>query len=546
MRVYFLILFFAPFLALSQDRDYKNFDKAVKFNQEGNFKKSLKFAHKAFENSKSWEKPSLLLASIYANNNQIELAASYLLKIYMSDTILNLKGIKQIAKLYYVNGYYKEALSFCNILVEQDSIKYLLSSEIIKLINNSTFAIDAIENPSDFSPSNLGSNINSENEEYLPAISYDGKNLVFSRRFVKEGLLQEDFFISKKDENNIWGLSKPYVGSLNTNGNEGAFSFSSNNNFIVFTACDRYDSMGSCDIYLLIDGNIFNAGNVINSKDWDSQACFSPNGNYLYFVSSRQDGYGGKDIWRSKVTKNGFLKAENLGPEINTKDDEMSPFLHPDNLTFYFSSNGHIGMGDYDIFICKRFNTLENWKSPKNLGFPINTHKTENSLIVENDGITAYYTSNKAGFGLEDIFSFDLPVNLQANKISEIELEIISSERGEEIVLNNVIFAKNSSKIDSISFIQLDLLALYIIKNPQFNIEIQGHTDDIGSEVDNQILSENRAKVVYDYLSNKLKQEGIFKNNKLTFKGYGESNPIASNSSEKGRKLNRRTSFIVN
>ena len=240
------------------------------------------------------------------------------------------------------------------------------------------------------------------------------------------------------------------------------------------------------------------------------------------------------------------MKAENLGPEINTKDDEMSPFLHPDNLTFYFSSNGHIGMGDYDIFICKRFNTLENWKSPKNLGFPINTHKTENSLIVENDGITAYYTSNKAGFGLEDIFSFDLPVNLQANKISEIELEIISSERGEEIVLNNVIFAKNSSKIDSISFIQLDLLALYIIKNPQFNIEIQGHTDDIGSEVDNQILSENRAKVVYDYLSNKLKQEGIFKNNKLTFKGYGESNPIASNSSEKGRKLNRRTSFIVN
>ena len=83
MRVYFLILFFAPFLALSQDRDYKNFDKAVKFNQEGNFKKSLKFAHKAFENSKSWEKPSLLLASIYANNNQIELAASYLLKIYI-------------------------------------------------------------------------------------------------------------------------------------------------------------------------------------------------------------------------------------------------------------------------------------------------------------------------------------------------------------------------------------------------------------------------------------------------------------------------------
>ena len=322
----------------------------------------------------------------------------------MSDTILNLKGIKQIAKLYYVNGYYKEALSFCNILVEQDSIKYLQSSEIIKLINNSTFAIDAIENPSDFSPSNLGSNINSENEEYLPAISYDGKNLVFSRRFVKEGLLQEDFFISKKDENNIWGLSKPYVGSLNTNGNEGAFSFSSNNNCIVFTACDRYDSMGSCDIYLLIDGNIFNAGNVINSKDWDSQACFSPNGNYLYFVSSRQDGYGGKDIWRSKITKNGFLKAENLGPEINTKDDEMSPFLHPDNLTFYFSSNGHIGMGDYDIFICKRFNTLENWKSPDEWYKKSRTELKEWETYVDKD-VSFFSVGKKGGewLGLKEL-----------------------------------------------------------------------------------------------------------------------------------------------
>jgi len=539
MRKYILIFLLLPFISYPQFKDYKNFDKAIKYNKEGNFNKSVKFAAKALENSPQWESPKLLLASIYADSKQINKAVSYLLSAYYNDENINLDGIKKITKLYYENGFYEESLKYAKLLILNDSVRFYDSREIRMIIKSSEFSIDAKNNPVDFSPKNLGSNINSSKEEYLPAISYNGKNLVYSRRLDKNNVFQEDFFVSKLDENSNWTLSKPYFGTLNTNGNEGAFSFSSDTSYSVFTACDRFDSMGSCDLYILLNNSTFNAGKNINSKSWESQGCFSPDGRYLYFVSNRSGGYGGKDIWRSQITDNGFLQPENLGPKINTEDDEMSPFLHPDNLTFYFASSGHVGMGGYDIYISKRTDVLKEWNLPTNLGYPINTFNTENSLIVANDGKTAYYTSNQSGFGLEDIFVFNLPENVRANKLSNIELDIISSPQGKEVVLNNVVFASNSSKIDSSSFEQLNELILYLLKNPDLSLEIQGHTDNIGSNNDNLVLSTQRAEVVYNYLRDKV-------SNRLNFKGYGELVPLFSNTSEKNRLFNRRTSFVIN
>ena len=333
-------------------------------------------------------------------------------------------------------------------------------------------------------------------------------------------------------------MSEPYRNNLNTYGNEGAFSFSATQDMAVFTACDRHDRLGRCDLYLLVNGRTFNAGKVINSKEWDSQGCFSPDGKYLYFVSSRKGGYGGKDIWRSEITNNGFLEPQNLGGVINTEYDEMSPFLHPDNLTLYFGSNGHIGMGDDDIYLSRIKNSIDEWGSPLNLGYPINTHNTENCLIVDNDGKTAYYTSDQSGFGLEDIFSFALPESMQADKISKLELEIITNKVGDEVILNNVTFLSNSFEIDASSYVELDRLIAYLTKNPHIEIEIQGHTDNVGSDKDNLVLSEKRAKAVYDYLMTKV-------GNKLSYIGYGESRQLVPNDSDNSRQLNRRTSFVI-
>ena len=120
----------------------------------------------------------------------------------------------------------------------------------------------------------------------------------------------------------------------------------------------------------------------------------------------------------------------------------------------------------------------------------------------------------KSGFGKEDIFSFDLPENIQADEISPFELEIITQKKGEEVILQNVSFSSNSSSLNESSFIELDKLISYLIKNPDLKIEIQGHTDDVGSDIDNLILSDKRAKAVYDYLI-------VIVKNDLTYKGYG-------------------------
>ena len=157
---------------------------------------------------------------------------------------------------------------------------------------------------------------------------------------------------------------------------------------------------------------------------------------------------------------------------------------------------------------------------------------------MANDGVTAYYTSDNNGFGLEDIFVFDLPLSIQADKISDLELEIITQETGKEIILRNVTFASNSSKIDVSSYEELDKLIAYLIKTPNLQIEIQGHTDDVGTDLDNKILSNERAKAVYDYLISKV-------SNKLRYIGYGETQPMVPNDSEKSRSLNRRTSFVI-
>ena len=125
----------------------------------------------------------------------------------------------------------------------------------------------------------------------------------------------------------------------------------------VYTACDRENNLGGCDLYIRYYNKKsswseeYNLGINVNSKAWETQASFSADGRYLYFISNRKGGFGGDDIWRSEITNKGFLPAVNLGNDINTNYNEMSPFLHPDNQTLYFSSNGHIGMGGYDIYI---------------------------------------------------------------------------------------------------------------------------------------------------------------------------------------------------
>ena len=537
MRTLVLILFLLPSISFAQTKDYKTYDKAVKYNNEGNIEKATKYANKALEKNAEWSKPNLLLASIYADLGDIEESARYMLYVYDEKTPSDVMGIEQIAKLYYSNGYYENALYYFKAAQQLNAD--VLERKTALFIKNCIFSMDAIRQPVAFNPENLGENINTEMEEYLPALSIEGNTLVFTKRIAEKGYIpQEDFYISTRNEEGIWQEALAYPGTINTARNEGAFSFSADKEIVVYTACNRDDGQGRCDLYLILNNTAYNAGKIINTKYWESQGCFSPDGKYMYFVSNRPGGYGGKDIWRSEITQKGFLPAVNLGDTINTQYDEMSPFVHPDNLTFYFASDGHTGFGDYDLFVSRRKNTAKEWGLPNNMGHPINTHNTENSLIVAANGKTAYYASDVSGFGKEDIFQFELPENLQAEPLAALEMDIITQKAGEEVILKNVSFASNSYALEQISFAELDKLIAYLKKNPNLQIEIQGHTDDVGNEMDNQILSQQRAKTVFEYLKMKV-------SNRLSYKGFGESVLLESNSTEKGRKVNRRTSFVI-
>jgi len=414
-------------------------------------------------------------------------------------------------------------------------------------IKNCDFAIseinDNISDPVSFNPINIGPSINSSMSEIGPAITSDNNKIVFTRRVEeKDKKPQEDFYFSEKI-NNEWQKAVAFPYPLNTNDNEGALSFSSDQSLIIYTACNREDGFGSCDLYYGYNNldhlEFYNLGKSVNSKFWDSQACFSSDRKYLYFVSNRPGGYGGTDIWISEITKNGFALAYNAGPVINTKKDEMSPFIHADNLNLYFSSKGHVGMGDYDLFLSNRDSITSKWKKPKNIGYPINDHKSQNSMIVSSDGKTAYFNSSFEGYGSDDIFYFDLPDNIQATPLNNIELDIIVSKIGEEIILKNVHFSNNSYVLNDSSKIELNKLSDYLI-NYNIKIKIEGHTDSNGDSNLNLVLSNNRAKSVNDYLiSNGVEQ------NQLIFSGYGDSRPIADNNSKEGRAINRRTSFII-
>ena len=206
MRELLFILLFFPFIFFAQNRDYKSLDKAVKHNNEGNINKAIKFAYKVLDSNPHWNRPKLFLASVYANNNQIELAAKYLLKVYSENDPEDVKGIEQVVKLYYSNGYYNEALFYANKIISCDTSKDIATIVIDKYVKNCNFAIDAIRNPVDFNPVNLN-DVNSGFADFVNTVSVDGKKLFFTRRIEYDYKKpQEDLFVFDFEDSTLTQL----------------------------------------------------------------------------------------------------------------------------------------------------------------------------------------------------------------------------------------------------------------------------------------------------------------------------------------------------
>ena len=637
MKRLIVILFLFGSIASNAQKYYTDnkkanaqYDKAIKYWLQGKTAQAIKSFEKTLEIEPRFIEANFMLGDIYADRKDIAKAKQCYLNGVLTDSSYYTKGWYWLANIEMSDTNYRLAKEYYSIFLRLDTENIDLQPLAQKGIKEADFRQSAMANPVPFSPTNMGTMINTMFDEYLPALTADEQTIIITRKEPRKATTtantpeEEDFYIATKDNDGKWTMAQRVDEPLNSNDNEGAQCISQDGRFIVFTICGE-GGMGSCDLYWSKRvGNRWskprNLGAAVNSRYWDSQPSFSIDGKTLYFTSNRPGGKGGKDIWKTTLKANGqWGKAVNMGDSINTPQDETCPFIHYDDQTLYFASNGHIGMGGFDIFYSRKLNDTT-WTMPTNIGYPINTSGEEMNLIVGAGGKMAIFSSDKLeGYGGQDLYSFELyqeaqpiattymkgtvfdekskqplaadfriidlenenevvsatadPVtgsfliSLPVNKNYALNvsmdgylfhsenIELLSGTPeepflknvgmkqlsvGETVVLKNVFFETNKYDLKDESRVELMKLHSFMQNNPAVSIEISGHTDNVGNDNDNQILSENRAQAIYNFLI----ENGI-EADRLSYKGYGETQPIDTNDTEEGRANNRRSEFKI-
>lgn len=310
---------------------------------------------------------------------------------------------------------FDEAIAYLEHYKTVGSINDKRQQEIDRLEANLKFAREAIKNPIPFDPVSAGPDVNTPSNEYFPSITADGGYLYFTRQVQVGKYTHEDIFVSLHKDG-LWQGSYSISDNVNNpNQNEGAHSISPDGKTLLFTICESSMGYGGCDIYMSRrQGNNWskpmNLGPRINTKHKETQPCLAPDGRSLYFVSSRDGGYGMLDIWVSHIGDDGYWSEPvNLGPTVNTAGLDERPYIHTDNNTLYFSSDGHPGFGDADIYLSRR-QTDDSWGTAQNLGYPLNSFDYEGGIYVTRDGEQAYFATDRySEKGDLDIYHFDLP-----------------------------------------------------------------------------------------------------------------------------------------
>ncbi len=532
-----------------------------------------------------------------------------------------------LAKVYFNMGRYSDAEKMMQEFLQKGPVREKMKKNVNWLSENIEFAKKTKQHPLNIHPEPLPPVINRLPLQYFPVLTADEKSIIFTGRKGFGYRDDEDIYISKKDSAGRWQIPVSISMNINSQYNEGTCSISADGRTLIFTSCVGREGYGSCDLFVSYKSGEewsmpVNLGAAINTRSWESQPSLSADGRRLYFISNRPGGIGKRDIWVSDLDAAGnWAPARNIGPEINTADDEVSPFIHVDGQTLFFASKGYPGMGGFDIY--KSVRSSRGWSKPENIGYPINDYNDQVSLFISANGEHAYYSHEthenvKENKSLLYTFSFeagDIMVR-KSNYLSgvvrdaetrrplaaKIELRDLNGggivnifwsdsvtgdyfsvlpegslyglyvecpgylfetstfdykeksdpepvvrdfylepvRKGAVTVLNNIFFEFDSYELKESSFTELQKVVSFLKENPAIHIEIRGHTDNIGNARYNQELSGKRARAVYRYLVDAGIDPG-----RLTYKGYGESMPVASNEQEEGRAMNRRIEFII-
>ncbi len=434
----------------------KHYERAGKYLQARDWKNALEELRRLQAKCPNFGEAYAIAGDIYAEFGKYDSAfANYERAIManpnMEPTIYYLAG-----KTAFHIGEYDKAIKYLERFLQEPNLSPIIKEKAQKYLSNAKVAKDLVQNPVPFDPKNLGPNVNSKFSEYLPALTADEKTLIFTRRLSRDGfMVNEDFYISTRREDGTWTLARPIGPPINTPQNEGAQTISPDGRTIYFTGCNRRDGYGSCDIYVTQRiGNRWtkpvNLGPPINTQYWESQPSISPDGRILFFVSNRPGGLGGRDIWYSIKQEDGtWSEPINIGPPINTTEDDFSPFIHTDGRTLYFASEGHPGMGKADIFV-SRLEEDGKWSTPKNLGYPINTENEESSLIVSASGRWAYFASDRlGGYGGMDLYVFELYEEARPTPVTYVKGKVLDAETGRPIQATLELINLNTGKLVS-------------------------------------------------------------------------------------------------
>lgn len=446
------------------------YEKALIQIENSQFAEAISTLQKCIEIDKQFTDAYLSLAGVYGQQKKYTNAIQYYEQAKQIDSVY----FRDFYLPYSINlaglGKFDKALS-----VIQTYLLYAKNDRSIKAANYRKscyqFALSFLQQHTNdgytFTSINLGDSVNSAFSEYFPSLTIDGKTLVFTRRVNN---INEDFFETQHSLNNNWSIAAALPGKINTNYNEGAQTISQDGQWLIFTGCNFPGGQGSCDLYISYQtpqgwAESENLGNKINTEFWESSPSLSPDKKDLYFSSNRPGGFGGSDLYVSHRLINGkWTEPENLGSAINTVGDESCPFIHADNQTLYFTSNGWPGYGGTDLYISRK-EDINQWSKPENLGYPINTIENEGSFIVAADGQTAYYASDRTDSkGGLDLYTFNLRKDIQPVRTFWIKGQVYDSVTKKGLPSSIEIINQKTQK--TISNLQTDELGKYLIALP--------------------------------------------------------------------------------
>jgi hypothetical protein len=432
----------------------KNFALGNGFLQKGNYKQALSSFQEAYKVDSSSANINYKIGMCYIGMPGARvLAIPYLLKATKNiskqyDPNSDVQISAPPVAYYYLGTEDRETFSLADAVSSFKTFKsYILPSnkDSISLVDHSILQCNNaklfVMAPSNAMVIDFGDSINSAYDDYSPLVSPDESYMMFTSRRpggVSKSLMPNGeghayIYISYKKNDTSWTKPRLFDPNFNAMADNVCSSISADAQTMLLWCSDNRGNFVYQTQYQDNSWGVMeDPGGDINMPSTATNACISPDGNILYFVSEREGGMGGKDIWRCVKLPNGkWSLAVNLGKTINTPFNEETPYMHSDAKTFFFSSEGHNSMGGYDIFFARSLDSGK-WTEPFNMGYPINSPSNEFHFSLSPDGKHGYYNSDRPdGYGGEDIYVVNMP-HAAENPLTVIKGQILSAD-GTEI-----------------------------------------------------------------------------------------------------------------